>query len=153
MLSFKESSALAAAYGIAVTGTMAITSVVYFVVLTRAWKWPLWRALPLVIVFLSFDIPFFAANAMKFFHGGWFPMAIALALFLVMTTWKTGRALLGRNLANKLLPIDVFLADVDAHKPHRVPGTAESNALVSSSADLLSLEGMVLSLPEYFANG
>ena len=124
VLSFKESSALAAAYGIAVTGTMAITSIVYFVVLTRAWKWPLWRALPLVALFLSFDIPFFAANAMKFFHGGWFPMAIALALFIVMTTWKTGRALLGRNLANKLLPIDVFLADVDAHKPHRVPGTA-----------------------------
>jgi KUP system potassium uptake protein len=77
-----------------------------------------------VAVFLSFDIPFFAANAMKFFHGGWFPMAIGLALFLVMTTWKTGRALLGRNLANRLLPVDVFLTDVDEHKPHRVPGTA-----------------------------
>jgi KUP system potassium uptake protein len=124
VLSFKESSALAAAYGIAVTGTMAITSVVYFVVLTRAWKWPLWRAAPLALVFLSFDIPFFAANAMKFFHGGWFPIAIGLGLFLVMTTWKTGRALLGRNLASRLLPIDVFLADVDEHKPHRVPGTA-----------------------------
>ena len=124
VLSFKESSALAAAYGIAVTGTMAITSIVYFVVLTKTWKWPLWRAVPLVAVFLSFDIPFFAANAMKFFHGGWFPMAIGLVLFMVMTTWKTGRALLGRNLANKLLPIDVFLADVAEHKPHRVPGTA-----------------------------
>ncbi|HEX4446003.1 MAG TPA: potassium transporter Kup [Polyangiaceae bacterium] len=124
VLSFKESSALAAAYGIAVTGTMAITSIVYFVVLTKTWHWPLWRALPLVAVFLSFDIPFFAANAMKFFSGGWFPMAIGLALFLVMTTWKTGRALLGRTLASRLLPIDVFLADVDAHKPHRVPGTA-----------------------------
>ncbi len=124
VLSFKESSALAAAYGIAVTGTMAITSIVYFVVLTKAWHWPLWRALPLVAVCLSFDIPFFAANAMKFFHGGWFPMAIALALFLVMTTWRTGRAALGRNLASKLLPIDVFLADVDSHEPHRVPGTA-----------------------------
>jgi KUP system potassium uptake protein len=124
VLSFKESSALAAAYGIAVTGTMAITSIVYFVVLTKTWKWPLWRALPLVAVFLSFDIPFFAANAMKFFNGGWFPMAIGLALFMVMTTWKKGRALLGRNLAGKLLPIDVFLADVAEHKPHRVPGTA-----------------------------
>jgi KUP system potassium uptake protein len=124
VLSFKESSALAAAYGIAVTGTMGITSIVYYVVLTRAWGWPRWRALPLVAVFLSFDIPFFAANALKFFHGGWFPMAIGLALFMVMTTWKTGRALLGRNLAAKLLPIDVFLADVADHKPHRVPGTA-----------------------------
>jgi KUP system potassium uptake protein len=124
VLSFKESSALAAAYGIAVTGTMAITSIVYYVVLTRTWKWSPWRAVPLVAIFLSFDVPFFSANAMKFFHGGWFPMAIALALFLVMTTWKTGRALLGRNLASRLLPIDVFLGDVDAHRPHRVPGTA-----------------------------
>jgi KUP system potassium uptake protein len=124
VLSFKESSALAAAYGIAVTGTMAITSIVYFVVLTKTWKWPLWRAIPLVAVFLSFDIPFFAANAMKFFSGGWFPIAIGLALFMVMTTWKKGRALLGRNLAGRLLPIDVFLADVAEHKPHRVPGTA-----------------------------
>ena len=124
VLSFKESSALAAAYGIAVTGTMGITSIVYFVVLTKAWKWPLWRAVPLVALFLSFDLPFFAANAMKFFHGGWFPLAIGLALFMVMTTWKTGRALLARNLAGKLLPVDVFLADVAEHKPHRVPGTA-----------------------------
>jgi KUP system potassium uptake protein len=124
VLTFKESTALAAAYGIAVTGTMAITSIVYFVVLTRAWKWPLWKAVPLVAIFLSFDIPFFAANAMKFFHGGWFPIAIGLALFLVMTTWKKGRAYLGRSLADKMLPIDVFVADVCAHGPHRVAGTA-----------------------------
>ncbi len=124
VLTFKESSALAAAYGIAVTGTMAITSVVYFVVLTRTWKWPLWRAVPLVGVFLSFDLPFFAANAMKFFHGGWFPMAIALGIFLVMTTWKTGRTYLGRSLSDKMLPIDVFVADIAQHGPHRVPGTA-----------------------------
>jgi KUP system potassium uptake protein len=124
VLTFKESSALAAAYGIAVTGTMAITSVVYFVVLTRAWKWPVWKAAALVAVFLSFDIPFFLANAMKFFHGGWFPIAVGLALFLVMTTWKTGRTYLGRSLADKMLPIDVFLADVSQHGPHRVKGTA-----------------------------
>jgi KUP system potassium uptake protein len=79
---------------------------------------------PLVAMFLSFDIPFFAANALKFFNGGWFPIAVALAIFLVMTTWRTGRTILGRNIASKLLPIDVFLADVAAHKPHRVAGTA-----------------------------
>ncbi len=124
VLGFKESSALAAAYGIAVTGTMAITSIVYFVVLRRTWHWPLWRALPLVLVFLSFDLPFFGANALKFFSGGWFPIAAAVAIFLVMTTWKKGRALLGRSLAAQLLPIDVFLADVATHSPHRVPGTA-----------------------------
>jgi KUP system potassium uptake protein len=124
VLTFKESSALAAAYGIAVTGTMGITSIIYFVVLTKTWKWPLWRAAVLVGVFLSFDIPFFAANALKFFQGGWFPIAVALALFLIMTTWKKGRTLLGRELAQKMLPTDLFLADIDEHKPHRVPGTA-----------------------------
>jgi KUP system potassium uptake protein len=124
VLGFKESNALAAAYGIAVTGTMAITSIVYFVVLRQTWGWPLWRALPLVAVFLSFDLPFFGANALKFFSGGWFPIAAAVAIFLVMTTWKKGRALLGRNIASKLLPVDVFVADVGEHSPHRVAGTA-----------------------------
>ena len=124
VLSFKESSALAAAYGIAVTGTMAITSVVYFVVLTRAWKWPVWKAAPLAAIFLSFDIPFFGANALKFFNGGWFPIAVALAIFLVMTTWKRGRAYLARSLADRMLPIDVFVADLTQNEPHRVAGTA-----------------------------
>ena len=124
VLGFKESSALAAAYGIAVTGTMGITSIVYFFVLRRSWKWSLWRALPLVAMFLAFDIPFFGANALKFFSGGWFPIAVASVLFLVMTTWKTGRALLGRNLASHMLPIDLFLADIAEHCPHRVSGAA-----------------------------
>ena len=124
VLSFKESTALAAAYGIAVTGTMGITSIVYFVVLTRSWKWPLWKALPLVGLFLSFDLPFFAANALKFFHGGWFPIAVAVCLFTVMTTWKSGRAALGQTLADRMLPIDMFVADIDNHRPYRVPGLA-----------------------------
>ncbi len=124
VLTFKESSALAAAYGIAVTGTMAITSIVYFMVLTRAWHWPVWKAGLLILLFLSFDIPFFAANALKFFHGGWFPIAVALGVFLVMTTWKKGRTLLGQSLVNRMLPTELFLEDVDRHCPHRVPGTA-----------------------------
>jgi KUP system potassium uptake protein len=124
VLTFKESSALAAAYGIAVTGTMGITSIIYFVVLTRTWKWPIWKAGLLVGMFLTFDIPFFGANALKFFHGGWFPVAVALAIFMMMTTWKKGRAILGRSLAGKMLPIDLFLNDVGEHKPYRVPGIA-----------------------------
>jgi KUP system potassium uptake protein len=124
VLTFKESSALASAYGIAVTGTMGITSIVYFVVLVRAWHWPVWRAALLVGLFLSFDVPFFAANALKFFSGGWFPIAVALALFLIMTTWKKGRATLGQSLASRMLPVDMFLADIEQHRPHRVPGTA-----------------------------
>jgi KUP system potassium uptake protein len=124
VLTFKESSALAAAYGIAVTGTMGITSIIYFVVLTRTWKWPIWKAGLLVGMFLTFDIPFFGANALKFFHGGWFPVAVALAIFMMMTTWKKGRTILGRSLAGKMLPIDLFLNDVGEHKPYRVPGIA-----------------------------
>jgi KUP system potassium uptake protein len=124
VLAFKESSALAAAYGIAVTGTMAITSVIYFVVLDKTWRWPLWKTVPLVSVFLAFDIPFFAANALKFFHGGWFPIAIAVLVYVTMTTWKTGRALLGRSLAERILPLDAFVSDLAVHRPHRVRGTA-----------------------------
>nr|MCU0702067.1 KUP/HAK/KT family potassium transporter [Myxococcaceae bacterium] len=74
VLVFQESSRLAAAYGIAVTGTMSITSLVYFVVTTRNWKWPVARALPLLLLFLAFDLPFFGANLLKFFDGGWFPI-------------------------------------------------------------------------------
>jgi KUP system potassium uptake protein len=124
VLSFKASSALAAAYGIAVTGTMAITSIVYFAVLTRAWKWPVWQAGALVGLFLAFDIPFFAANTLKFLQGGWFPLVVAAGLFLVMTTWKTGRAHLARVLADKMLPLDAFVADVASFPAHRVRGTA-----------------------------
>jgi KUP system potassium uptake protein len=124
VVTFKASSALAAAYGIAVTGTMGITSIVYFAVLTQAWKWPTWKAAILVAVFLSFDVPFFAANTLKFVQGGWFPVVVAAALFLVMTTWKSGRAHLGRVLAERMLPIDAFVADVASFHPHRVRGTA-----------------------------
>jgi KUP system potassium uptake protein len=124
VLSFKESTALAAAYGIAVTGTMSITSIIYYLVLTRTWHWPKWKALPLVSMFLVFDLAFFGANLIKFFEGGWFPVGLATVIFLVMTTWKKGRALLARNLADKLLPINMFLDDLRTLKPPRVPGTA-----------------------------
>ncbi len=124
VLTFKESSALAAAYGIAVTGTMAITSIVYFVVLRKTWRWPAWKAVPLVAIFLGFDIPFFGANALKFLHGGWFPIGVGLLVYIAMTTWKSGRTYLALTLADRILPIDAFVADLEAHRPHRVPGIA-----------------------------
>jgi KUP system potassium uptake protein len=124
VISFKESTALAAAYGIAVTGTMAITSIIYYLVLTHTWHWPRWKAMPLVGMFLVFDLAFFGANAMKFLDGGWFPVGLATIIFLVMTTWKKGRALLARNLADKLLPVSMFLDDLRTLNPPRVPGTA-----------------------------
>jgi KUP system potassium uptake protein len=124
VLSFQTSTALAAAYGIAVTGTMGITTIVYFVVVTQRWHWPLWKALPPVALFLGIDLAFFGANAAKFFHGGWFPIAMGAVIFTVMTTWKTGRRLLGEAFKANLLPIDTFLLDVEQTKPHRVSGAA-----------------------------
>jgi KUP system potassium uptake protein len=124
VLSFKESTALASAYGIAVTGTMAITSIIYYVVVTETWGWAPWRAIPLVAAFLVFDLAFFGANLLKFFSGGWFPLAMGIVVFLVMTTWKKGRAMLARSVADRLLPIDMFLTDLASIKPPRVPGTA-----------------------------
>jgi KUP system potassium uptake protein len=124
VLTFKESTALASAYGIAVTGTMTITSIIYFVVVTRTWKWAYWKAIPLVAAFLLFDLGFLGANLLKVLSGGWFPIAMAIVIFIVMTTWKKGRALLARSVADRLLPIDMFLADLATMKPTRVPGMA-----------------------------
>ncbi len=124
VLVFRESTALAAAYGIAVTGTMGITSVVYFVVIMKNWGWSLARALPLLLLFLAFDIPFFLANALKFFEGGWFPIVIGVAMFALMTTWKRGRAELAVRFNQSLMPLSALLEDLEATKPHRVRGTA-----------------------------
>jgi KUP system potassium uptake protein len=121
---FKESSALAAAYGIAVTGTMGITSIVYYFVVTRNWGWSWRKALPLVLLFLSFDLFFFLANVLKFFDGGWIPIAIGLAMFALMTTWKRGREELSMRFNKTLMPLSALLEDIEATKPFRVRGTA-----------------------------
>ncbi|CAN5899668.1 potassium transporter Kup [soil metagenome] len=104
------SSKLAAAYGIAVTGTMAITSIVFFVVVHQTWKWPLTRAVPLLVFFLAFDIPFFVANAAKFFHGGYVPIVIGLVFFTLMVVWRRGRRMLADALHDRTMPVDEFLA-------------------------------------------
>ncbi|WP_437769372.1 potassium transporter Kup [Sorangium sp. So ce764] len=124
VLTFKNSSALAAAYGIAVTGTMGITTVVYYVVTRETWGWPVWKSLPLAGLFLVIDLAFFAANSAKFFHGGWVPIVMGAAIFTVMTTWKTGRKHLAAAIKSAILPLDMFLEDVKRVKPHRVRGTA-----------------------------
>ncbi|MFO0603588.1 MAG: potassium transporter Kup [Polyangiales bacterium] len=123
VIAFRESTALAAAYGIAVTGTMSITSILFFQ-LTRQWGWPAWKGAALVGLFLVFDLGFLAANLVKLREGGWFPVAVAAGVFAVMTTWKRGRASLGRHIIASTLPMELFLDDVRATRPHRVPGAA-----------------------------
>jgi KUP system potassium uptake protein len=103
---------------------MGITTIVYYFVVTKAWGWSPLRALPLVFLFLVFDLAFFGANAAKFFDGGWFPITMAMVVFAVMSTWKTGRRALAEAVTASLLPLDAFLADVAATDPHRVSGTA-----------------------------
>ena len=119
----QESTKLAAAYGIAVTGTMAITSVLFYGV-ARKWGWSRPVAGSLVGLFLVIDLAFFSANLPKIGEGGWLPLALGLGIFVLMTTWNTGRARLYESIRAATLPMDVFLADCATTKPHRVRGTA-----------------------------
>jgi len=124
VIGFKESSGLAGAYGIAVTGTMGITSLLYFLVLTHHWKWSLWKAMPLVGVFLVFDIAFLSGNLFKIADGGWFPLFVAAIIAIAMTTWRKGRGELARKLLAERFPLDAFLSEVSRSTLPRVPGTA-----------------------------
>jgi KUP system potassium uptake protein len=120
---FKSSSALAAAYGIAVTATMIVTTLTLFVVMRRAWRWPLWQTTILCAVFLAIDALFFSANLHKFSDGGWLPIAIAVGLLAIMTTWKIGKTeIFRRSSANEIT--DAELSDI-ACSTHltRVRGT------------------------------
>ena len=123
VLGFGTSSSLAAAYGIAVTGTMAITTVLGFVVASSLWKWPLWMSVALFGAFLFVDLGFFSANAVKILDGGWFPLAFGLVVFLLMSTWKRGRALLDSRLEADSLPLDAFIASASLGCT-TVPGAA-----------------------------
>jgi KUP system potassium uptake protein len=124
VLAFRESARLAAAYGIAVSGTMGITSVVFFVVTRRTWKWPSWKALPPLVLFLSLDLPFFAANLTKVVEGGWIPIVVGAVMMIVMLDWKLGRSALAARITEMAPPLPDFIATIDQRCPTRVPGTA-----------------------------
>jgi KUP system potassium uptake protein len=124
VLGFRTSSNLAAAYGVAVTTTMFVTTILFYVVARERWKWSLWKAGLLCSVFLAVDVAFWSANLIKIPEGGWFPLVVAGAIFVLMTTWKTGRTILARRLAASSLPVRFFLADVQESPLQRVPGTA-----------------------------
>ena len=124
VIGFKESGGLAGAYGIAVTGTMIITSLLYFLVLTSDRKWSLWKVIPLVGIFIAFDLAFFTGNFFKIADGGWFPLFVAAIITIAMTTWKKGRKELYRNLIGARFPLESFLSELPRSHMPRVPGTA-----------------------------
>jgi KUP system potassium uptake protein len=124
VLGFRSSGALSAAYGIAVTLTMLITTVLFYFAARRLWNWSRFTAGALCSAFLIVETLFFAANSVKILHGGWFPLVAAAMIFLVMTTWKRGRQLLGERLSASLLPFEVFMQGIQNSRAHRVRGTA-----------------------------
>jgi KUP system potassium uptake protein len=124
VLVFQTSGNLTAAYGIAVTGAFMITTILYSVLVRQRWNWPVIAIAAFLVVFLTGDLAFFSANAIKIVSGGWVTLAIALAAFVLMLTWKTGRSMLNEILQAGSLPMDLFLTDVARKKPPRVPGTA-----------------------------
>ena len=103
---------------------MVITVLLLYVVMTERWHWPRAAAIAVMGVFLVIDLAFFGANALKIMQGGWVTLAVALALFTLMTTWKTGRRLVAERLTARAIPLDDFIASVTALRPVRVPGTA-----------------------------
>jgi KUP system potassium uptake protein len=124
VLGFQSSSNLAAAYGIAVSGTMAITTVLATIVARRRWGWPLALVLAVFGAFLAIDLTFLSANALKIFAGGWFPIVLAAAVFMVMSTWRRGREVMFEHLYRGAPPLDSFLTSLSRRPPLRVPGTA-----------------------------
>lgn len=124
VVGFGSSDALSAAYGIAVTGTMSITTILALFVARHQWGW----RLPLVIVvgacLLIIDLSFFSANLLKVEAGGWFPLVLGLGVFIVMTTWRRGRELVVREIKQGGLALEPFIENITEHPPLRVPGTA-----------------------------
>ncbi|ONF95307.1 potassium transporter Kup [Sphingomonas jeddahensis] len=123
ILGFRESSNLAAAYGIAVTGTMFISTCMVAVLIQRVWRWPLWAVLPFVATFLFIDGMYFSSNLTKVPDGGWFPLLIAIIVFVLLTTWATGRKLMLQRMREGAMPIKVFIGSA-ASSATRVAGTA-----------------------------
>src|SRR5450432_543897 len=124
VLGFKSSSALAAAYGIAVTLTMIITTVLAFYLVRYGWGWGLHIAIPITLVFFIPEMFFVSANAVKIEHGGWVPLAIGAIIFTIMVTWKRGREILAERFREQLLPLSDFYDVIAVELPARVPGTA-----------------------------
>jgi KUP system potassium uptake protein len=122
VLLFQASSRLASAYGLAVTGTMVITSLIFFLVCHHRWKWKKRYSIGILVLFLAFDLPFFLANSLKLFEGGWIPLFVGAFFFLVMWIWKMGRSLLARHFITTSPAMDQFLLNIEEKVAYRIPG-------------------------------
>lgn len=123
VLAFRSSSNLTAAYGVGVTLTMIIDSVLFYFAARRLWNWSAATAGGLVLVFLVIEVSFFSANSLKILHGGWFPLVVGAVLFTLMTTWRKGRTLLWERMRLSALPVDQFLTSIGRREIPRVKGT------------------------------
>jgi KUP system potassium uptake protein len=124
VLAFQRSTNLAAAYGIAVTATMGITTTLTAVYARDRWRWPLIGAIAFALFFLCFDLSFFGANLVKVWDGGWFPLMVGLLIFTAMSTWRVGRKILSERLREQGMSVDDFLGQLSGNRIPRVPGTA-----------------------------
>lgn len=124
VLGFQTSSRLASAYGIAVTSTMVITTVLFYFVARERWNWGVLPTASLCGLFLVIDLAFFGANIIKVLDGGWFPLLLAATVFITMMTWKKGRSILQMRIQNESQMLEEFLAEIERRKPTRVPGMA-----------------------------
>lgn len=124
VLSFKTSSNLAAAYGIAVTSTMVITTILAFVAMTKLWKWSVPFAIIISVFFIVIDLAFWGANLLKILHGGWVPLVIGMVIYTIMTTWSWGRKILLKKIEEETQPIENFIDEVMSVRLVTTPGTA-----------------------------
>ena len=124
VLEFRSSASLAAAYGIAVTGAMSVSALVFGVVARRRWGWSLWRVVPLVAVFLAFSLTFLASCLLKVAQGGWITLVLAASVFLLMRTWKRGREEIRVRFVERTMTLDAFVESLAARPVHRVEGAA-----------------------------
>jgi KUP system potassium uptake protein len=124
MFGFRSSNKLATAYGVAVTGTLIITTILFLIVARALWHWATWKIVLAAVVFGGVEVTFFAANLTKIVHGGWLPLLIAITIFTVMTTWQRGRDLVTARRLELEGPLDEFIQHVNDHNIRRVPGTA-----------------------------
>ncbi len=124
VVAFRTSSNLAAAYGVAVTMTMLITTILFYFVARHLWKWSVLKILPLCLVFGLIELAFLSANLVKFFDGGWFPLAVGAGIFVVMTTWATGRKLVRASMERSAISQEMLIESLASGKVVKVPGTA-----------------------------